>query len=390
MKLTYAHNQFSGWPSARLADVCQRLTSGGTPSRRNSAYYTGSGGVPWVKTQEIADSVIYETSEHITETALSESSAKLLPAGTLLMAMYAAPTAGRLAILGREMSCNQAACAITCDESLLDTRFLFYQLLASRADIHTLANGAAQQNLSVRMIKDLEIALPPLDEQRRIAGVLGALDDLAAVELDQAERTAQLAQALVARAEVRIRLGDVATEHRVTCTSQGLTDHFSLPAFDAGVLPERMQGSDIKSSKNQLRAPCVLISRLNPHIPRVWMAYPDEAVNSVASTEFVVVEPNGAEVEWLWGATSGQEFVAQMQGHVTGTTGSHQRVDKAALMQLTIPSPAGVPESDRNAVVDLVRESAAARKEAAQLQRTRDELLPLLLSGRVRVGEVAA
>ena len=115
------------------------------PSRKRADYYTTGHGIPWVKTQELLDTIVYDTEEHLSELGLKESSAKLLPKDTLLVAMYAAPTAGRMAILGRDMACNQAACALIPDQSQVLTRWLFYQLLANRSQLHRLANGAAQQ-----------------------------------------------------------------------------------------------------------------------------------------------------------------------------------------------------------------------------------------------------
>ena len=93
-------------------DVCLRVTSGGTPSRRIPEYFDGS--IPWLKTQELRDGWVYETEEHITQAAVENSSAKLLPTNTVMMAMYGA-TVGKLAILGAEMTCNQAACAMIVD-----------------------------------------------------------------------------------------------------------------------------------------------------------------------------------------------------------------------------------------------------------------------------------
>jgi type I restriction enzyme, S subunit len=258
----------------------------------------------------------------------------------------------------------------------------------ARGYIESRLVGAVQQHFNIGTARTMPVPVPPLDEQRRIAGVLGALDDLADLEDAQSERASQLAQAVVARSQNPVPLGEVAQEHRAPYKPEGITDHYSLPAFDHGLRPERVPGSQIKSSKNLLTNDCVLVSRLNPHIPRVWMAYPEPDVTSVASTEFVVIEADGGAVEWLWAATSAPGYLRQMQGRVTGTTGSHQRVDKSVLLQLTIPSPHDAPPCDRDAVVTLVREAAACRKESSRLRQTRDELLPLLMSGRVRAGEV--
>ncbi|WP_406566317.1 restriction endonuclease subunit S [Acaricomes phytoseiuli] len=133
-----------------VEDVCYQVTSGGTPSRRFTEYFHGD--IPWLKTQELRDGWVYETEEHISETALRNSSAKLLPPNAVLMAMYGA-TVGKLAILGREMTCNQAACAMIVDPREADYWYLYYTLLNDRSRIIDRANGAAQQNLNVHTIK---------------------------------------------------------------------------------------------------------------------------------------------------------------------------------------------------------------------------------------------
>jgi len=163
------------WEVLSVADVCRRVTSGGTPSRKRPEFYQ-DGVWPWVKTQELLDGWIDKTEEQITEDAVAESSAKVLPAETILMAMYGA-TVGQLGILRRPMTCNQACCAVIVDPEKADFRYLYYQLLNSRAQIRGLATGAAQQNLSGVVIKSLRFPFPPLPEQKAIARILGTLDD---------------------------------------------------------------------------------------------------------------------------------------------------------------------------------------------------------------------
>ena len=163
------------WPVRSIQDMCLRVTSGGTPSRRRPSFYE-DGRWPWLKTQELRDGWLDDSEEHITDDAVASSSAKVLPENTVLMAMYGA-TVGRLGILRRPMTCNQACCAMIVDPECADYRYLFYQLLHARPQIRNLATGAAQQNLSGRLIKSLKFPFPPLPEQRWIAHILGALDD---------------------------------------------------------------------------------------------------------------------------------------------------------------------------------------------------------------------
>jgi type I restriction enzyme S subunit len=182
------------WRTRTLEAVCIRVTSGGTPSRSRHDFYV-DGVWPWVKTQELQDRWIDQTDERITEEAVANSSAKVLPANTILLAMYGA-TVGQLGILRRPMACNQACCAMVVDPDRADFRFVFYQLRHSRSQLKSLATGAAQQNLSGALIRSLRLPFPPLPEQRAIASVLGALDDKIELNRRMCQTLEEMARAL--------------------------------------------------------------------------------------------------------------------------------------------------------------------------------------------------
>ncbi|TAN03496.1 MAG: hypothetical protein EPN36_12070 [Rhodanobacteraceae bacterium] len=151
------------WRIVRLGDVAKTL-SGGTPKRSVSSYYDGD--IPWVKSGELGDRVVYETGEKISRAALEQSSAKLFPKGTLCVALYGA-TVGKLGILGIEAATNQAVCGIFLPESI-DTRFAYRFLESKRRELIEKGKGGAQPNISQEIIRDLEFPLPPIDVQRQI------------------------------------------------------------------------------------------------------------------------------------------------------------------------------------------------------------------------------
>jgi len=184
----------SDWDIAPIQSVCERVISGGTPNRRQPVYYQG-GNWSWVKTQELQDTWIEDTEEHITDEAVARSSAKILPKGTVLLALYGA-TVGQLGLLRRPMTCNQACCAMIVDPQKADKRYLFYQLLAHRAQLRNLAVGAAQQNLSGQLIKSFQLPFPPVTEQSAIAAMLGSLDDKIDLNRRMNETLGSMAQAL--------------------------------------------------------------------------------------------------------------------------------------------------------------------------------------------------
>jgi type I restriction enzyme S subunit len=157
------------WKTATLADIAD-TTSGGTPSRKNAAYFGGS--IPWVKSGELEDNYISSTEEKITTLGLNNSAAKLFPPGTLLMAMYGA-TVGKTAILRIEAATNQAVCAICPKPDLAYTKYVRFALIYLRPDILMQRYGGAQPNISQQIIRNLTLPFPPLPEQRKIASLLG-------------------------------------------------------------------------------------------------------------------------------------------------------------------------------------------------------------------------
>ena len=129
-------------------------TSGGTPSRKHDEYYVG-GSICWVKSKELLSNYIHKTEEYINDLAIDKSSAKMLPAHSVLLAMYGA-TVGAYGITSKPMACNQAVCALLCNEHYPYT-YLFQIAHESQQKLVNLAVGSAQQNISQVSIKQLLI-----------------------------------------------------------------------------------------------------------------------------------------------------------------------------------------------------------------------------------------
>ena len=158
------------WPNRPLGTLAT-IQSGGTPDRKNSAYWV-SGEIPWVTTAEVNYSLITDTKEKITPAGLANSSAKIFPKGTILMALYGqGKTRGQVGLLGIDASTNQACAAIQPGRDL-NVGFLYEYLKASYAAIRRLSNSGSQQNLSSALISEIQIPIPPLPEQCKIAEIL--------------------------------------------------------------------------------------------------------------------------------------------------------------------------------------------------------------------------
>lgn len=145
-----------GWRMGTIKEFCKEMKSGGTPSRTNNSYWD-SKDIPWLKSGEVHNNIIWNTEDFISESGLKNSSAKLIPADSVIMAMYGA-TAAQVAYLKCETTTNQACCNMIC-YSKEDAAYLYFHLLNHQEEIKVLANGGAQENLSQELIANQPIIL---------------------------------------------------------------------------------------------------------------------------------------------------------------------------------------------------------------------------------------
>lgn len=155
------------WLWCRLGSVGNWQT-GSTPSRRNGEYYGGN--IPWIKTGDLNNGYIVDIPEYITEKALKETSVKLIPTGTVLIAMYGA-TIGKAGITTCEATTNQACCACCYPCGVLP-KYLFYYLQSQKENFINMAEGGAQPNISKEKIVATLIPVPPYEQQTQIITLL--------------------------------------------------------------------------------------------------------------------------------------------------------------------------------------------------------------------------
>lgn len=164
----------AGWRMGTIGEFCKEMTSGGTPSRTCSEYWN-SKDYRWLKTGEVQNNIIFDTEEYISEQGLKNSSAKLIPVNTVIMAMYGGGTVGNVAYLQCETTTNQACCNMICFNNN-DAAYLYFHLRYYQEKIKRLANGGAQENLSQEIIAQQPIFI--LEDRMYIQPFVGILNQM--------------------------------------------------------------------------------------------------------------------------------------------------------------------------------------------------------------------
>ena len=161
-----------GWEVKKIGEVAE-TTSGGTPSKAHNEYYEG-GSIPWLRSGEVSQGLIYKTELFITQAGLDNSSAKIIPVNSVAIAMYGA-TVGEVGIIKAPMSTNQAVCIIFPNESVMPI-YLLYFLRAMKPHYINIAAGGAQPNISQAIIRNTKLPLPPLALQQTFAAQIEAIE----------------------------------------------------------------------------------------------------------------------------------------------------------------------------------------------------------------------
>jgi type I restriction enzyme S subunit len=187
-------------------------------------------------------------------------------------------------------------------------------------------------------------------------------------------------------------VGDLANQKKGSvnplASPEVLFEHYSLPAFDSDQAPVFELGQQIKSNKTPLPDEAVLLSKLNPHIPRVWLPV-NHGANAVCSTEFLAYSPQeGVSKELIYCLFVAAEFQQQLCQLVTGTSNSHQRVKPDQVLLVKIPiADKPVLKAFAELAKPLFERVHANRQQAQTLTQLRDTLLPRLISGQLRLPE---
>jgi type I restriction enzyme S subunit len=301
------------------------------------------------------------------------------------------------------------------------------------------ANTTVQTTINLKDLRELRIPLPDEGEQRAIAHILGTLDDKIELNRRRNQTLEAMARALFkdwfvdfgpvrAKMEGRWQRGQslpglpahlydlfpdrlddagkpegwekqpletlaalVTTSVAPGKSPETIFEHYSIPAFDAGRMPAMELGESIKSNKYIVDTDAVLVSKLNPQTPRVWL--PVVATGrAICSTEFMQFVPRDRKNRpHLYCLMSSQAMQEEVLRHVTGSTGSRQRAQPAQIARVEALVPQSrILATFNHQVVPILNAVADNQRESQTLAQLRDTLLPKLISGEMRLPEVKA
>jgi type I restriction enzyme S subunit len=300
--------------------------------------------------------------------------------------------------------------------------FIYYlfNTRAVRAQIRASASGAKIRHTAPSRIADVRVWVPTPTEQHRVAGILAAYDGLLENNLRRISILEEMARAIyrewfvhlrfpgheevtiedsqLGRAPKRwtARFGDLVTIERDGLDPgdfpEETFEHFSIPAFDDGRLPVLELGAAVRSNKYAVTDGCILLSKLNPRIPRVWLVRPSGEYRAIASTEFLVMKPRREELRtFVYVSCLDEAFQGRFASLAVGTSTSHQRVKPQDFVGMAALMPAGnVLAAFRRLVEPLFDLVTVLRRRNANLRATCDLLLPRLMSGRLSLAEAEA
>jgi type I restriction enzyme S subunit len=419
----------NSWPSRKIGEL-GRVVTGKTPLTSDARNFGGE--FPFVTIPDmVGRRDITSSARTLSNQGAQALRSCQLPKGAVMMSCIA--TIGRCGITTRPSFTNQQINSLICDEGI-DPKYVYYCFTQLRQALEIAGGGGSiYTNVSKSRFEGIEIPVPPIAEQKCISGILSAFDDKIELNRKMNATLEQMAKAMFkswfvdfdpvhAKAAGRQPAGmDKATadlfpdslvdselgkipsgweagalsslsEFSRESINPGespseIFDHYSLPSFDEGKAPKAEAGSEIKSNKLVVTKTCVLLSKLNPHIPRIWLPNLNASRRSICSTEFIVASAMaGCTREYLYALFISEDFSRTYGTLVTGTTGSHQRIRAESVLQMRLPiAPTKLISSFTDTITPILNQVASNTKESQTLAELRDTLLPQLLNGDLKV-----
>ena len=382
------------WEQIPLGEVTVKIGSGITP-RGGSSVYTDYG-TALIRSQNVLDLSFSESGlAYISDEHANKMKRHVVLRNDILLNITGDSTARVTYWNGRYPAVvNQHVAVIRPNEARINSRWLQYYLVEKSTKDYLLtlaASGGSRPALTKGMLNDLLIPLPRLAEQKAIADVLGALDDKIAANIRVKETCTELIKTIGSIPNSNVPVSELAVQIKKQISAGKLQEldvrHYSIPAFDLGYASIE-SGAEIKSGKNLIEAPCVLVSKLNPRTPRIWsIPTVDSEETTVCSTEFIAWQGTTVPQAALYAALLQGSFSEQLQERASGTSNSHQRVRPQDMQEATIPDVRKLDQETLKLLEALNLQAADLIKENQVLAATRDELLPLLMNRKITVVE---
>ena len=371
------------------------VVTGGTPSTSDSEMW--GEGYPFVTPTEMDSRGMFPSAGRVvTEKARSALRTKFCPAGSVAVCCIGA-TIGKVVILPSASLTNQQINSIVVNETLHDFRFVYYLMRTQTARLRAVASGSATPLLNKSVFESLSVSVPPLSDQRAIAGVLGALDDKIDSNRRMADLLIRLARTMMSVGQYEVRLGDIAKcDKGLSYKGNGLEEKASLGipminlanfGVDGWLDAEKMKfySGDYKE-RHLLKAGDLVVANTDLTQQRVIIGrpalVPPELGVAIFTHHVTAIRPIEDEELALpiWAQLNTPGFRERAEGFATGTTVAGLPVETLLDFQVQIPN-GGVIRDAR----ELLQRVWAAETESKSLTLTRDALLPELLSGRLRV-----
>ena len=406
------------WKEYKLGEVCTKIGSGATPKGGKEAYRGGDTSL--IRSQNVLDfSFSCDGLAFINDEQATKLNGVELKEGDVLLNITGDSVA-RACIVPKNIlpaRVNQHVSIVRGDNSKVLNEYILYFLQYKKPYLLSISQGGATRNaLTKGMIEDLSIQLPDLTEQRQIASILSSLDDKIELNRRINENLEAQAQALFkswfvdfepfrdgefVESELGMipkgwRVGSLSEFAEISKSSvnpqkqpQTAFVHYSIPSYDDGMKPEIQLGEEIKSNKFVIANQMTLFSKLNPRIKRVW--YVDNLPpNSVCSTEFVPYKAKEEALSsFLHGLINSQGFYDFVMAMVNGATGSHQRFHPEDSLKYQIAYNEVYVNNYCRFTNPILNRILTNNKESRRLATLRDTLLPRLMSGELKVNEIA-
>ena len=391
------------WLKTSLIDIVE-LIGGGTPKTSKAEYWGGN--INWLSVKDFNNEnrYVYSTEKTITEEGLNNSSTKLLRKDDIIIS--ARGTVGELAMIPFPMAFNQSCYGIRAKDGINST-FLYYLIKHSVRKLKAMTHGSVFDTITRDTFANIEVAIPDIETQQRIAKMLADIDDK--VENNQRinNNLEQQTQAIfkswfvdfelnygIMPSDWKVsQLGSIAkisTEVFSPAKNPNVeVEHYSIPAYDEKRYPVFETSNGIKSNKYRLSSNSVMISKLNPDTKRIWRPY-CISDNPICSTEFIVYEPiNPLNRDFIYSIIDSIGFSAFLCSHTTGSTNSRQRATPSITLTYDIIVPDEKTIQAFCSIVSPMYDTIENNiKENQKLAETRDKLLPKLMSGELDVSGI--